>query len=66
MGNKAAPDELLKAHEDLWNATNKALLIAKPGRTIHDLWFEMANSLEKDGHNVKGVSIGRMGHGLGL
>jgi len=55
-----ADDAAQSAYVRLWNATESALLAARPGVTCAELYRIMAKSL--DG----GSAIGRFGHGLGL
>jgi len=57
-------DAALRAHEVVWQATEAALAIARPGVTCTELWRAMMQVLESGG--MLGNHVGRLGHGLGL
>jgi len=54
----------LRAHETVWQATEAALKIARPGARCTELWQAMMRVLEAGG--MLGNNVGRLGHGLGL
>lgn len=60
----AISDEVARAHEAVWQATEAGIAAARPGASTVDLWRAMARVLEDAGS--KGLNVGRMGHGLGL
>jgi Xaa-Pro aminopeptidase len=51
-------------HELVFEATEAGIEAAKPGQTASSVWRAMAARLGTEA--VRGASIGRMGHGLGL
>ena len=59
-----AVDSVHEAYRVLFNATEAALTIVKPGRTTSELYAEMYRALSNRG--VAGGTVGRMGHGIGL
>ena len=60
----AISDEVRRAHEAVWDATEAGIAAARPGATTTDLWRAMAKVLEDAGS--QGLNVGRMGHGLGM
>ena len=56
----------LKENKLLWEATERAIEIAKPGIRFCDLWEAMIKHLELNGHSRKDYLDGRIGHSLGL
>ena len=54
----------IRAYEILWEASEAAMEIAKPGATCSDISQAMLKILQK--HSPISNSVGRMGHGLGL
>ena len=60
----AIADEVARAHEAVWQATEAGIAAARPGATTTDLWRAMAGVLEEAGS--QGLNVGRMGHGLGM
>jgi len=60
----AISDEVARAHEACWQATEAGIAAARPGATTTDLWRAMANVMEEAGS--QGLNVGRMGHGLGM
>ncbi len=57
-------DDVARAHEAVWQATEAGIAAARPGATTSDLWRAMAKVLEDAGS--QGLNVGRMGHGLGM
>ena len=57
-------DEVARAHEAVWQATEAGIAAARPGATTTDLWRAMSRVLEDAGS--QGLNVGRMGHGLGM
>ncbi len=57
-------DDVARAHEAVWQATEAGIAAARPGATTTDLWRAMARVLEDAGS--RGLNVGRMGHGLGM
>jgi len=55
-----------QANLDLWNATEEALNIAKPGTTFGDLWAAQSKYLIGRGYDPSFFEIGRLGHSIGL
>jgi Xaa-Pro dipeptidase len=60
----AQTEQLRRAHEVCWDATEAGLHAARPGASAHDLWREMWRVLEAGG--ALGSDVGRLGHGLGM
>ena len=60
-----ASDAALRAHQTLWDATEAALNIARPGTTCRDLYNAMAAVIDPAG-KTSGGNVGRYGHGLGM
>ena len=60
-----ASDAAKRAHETLWDATEAALEIARPGATCRDLYNAMAKVIDPAG-KTSGGNVGRYGHGLGM
>lgn len=59
-----ASDEVRRAHEAVWDATEAGIAAAVPGATTDDVWRAMARVLEAAGS--VGNNVGRLGHGVGL
>jgi len=57
-------DATRRAHDLVYAATDAGIAAARPGRTAGEVWRAMAKKLGEDA--VRGASVGRMGHGLGL
>ena len=53
--------QVLDAYNKLWEATERTLEIIKPGISCSEIYSKLSQSLI-----TNNVSIGRMGHGLGL
>ena len=61
-----ASDTAKEAHHRLFDATDAALNILKPGITAADLFFAMDQVLRPNGSiQINGGEVGRYGHGLG-
>lgn len=58
-----ATDDMRRAYETVWAATEAGLAMLRPGVTTTDLWKAMADVMEAGGSI--GNSVGRLGHGLG-
>lgn len=54
----------LRAYETVWQATEAALSVLRPGITSADLWQAMSDVLTAGGADASGV--GRLGHGVGM
>jgi Xaa-Pro aminopeptidase len=61
-----ASDGAQAAHQKLYDATDAALAIARPGATAADLYRAMDAVLRPDGDGDGGDDVGRYGHGLGI
>ena len=61
-----ASDGAQAAHQKLYDATDAALAIARPGATAADLYRAMDAVLRPDGDGEGGDDVGRYGHGLGI
>lgn len=59
-----ASDEVRKAHEVVYNATDAGFAAARPGATTAEVWAAMWSVLEQGG--ALGNNVGRMGHRLGM
>ncbi len=57
-------DDVKRAHEAVWQATEAGIAAARPGATAEDLWRTMSAVLEDAGS--LGNNVGRLGHGLGM
>lgn len=57
-------DEVRRAHDVVYRATDAGFSTARPGAKISDLWRAMWSVLEQGG--ALGNDVGRMGHGLGM
>ena len=53
--------QVLDAYNKLWEATERTLEIIKPGTSCSEIYSKLSQSLI-----TNNVSVGRMGHGLGL
>lgn len=65
----SATDAAHKAHETLYDATEAALALCKPGSTARDLYHAMDAVLRPDaatGDDSGGDDVGRYGHGMGI
>ena len=65
----SATDAAHKAHETLYDATEAALALCKPGSTARDLYHAMDAVLRPDaatGDESGGDDVGRYGHGMGI
>ncbi len=60
-----ASEAAKRAHETLYDATEAALKIARPGTTCRDLYTAMAAVIDPKG-KTSGGNVGRYGHGLGM
>ena len=60
-----APTEAQDAHKKLFDATEAALSILRPGITAADLFTAMDEILRPD-QSANGDDVGRYGHGLGI
>jgi len=60
-----ASDAAKRAHETLYDATEAALKIARPGTTCRALYNAMAAVIDPEGKS-SGGNVGRYGHGLGM
>ena len=58
------PEEIRRAYDTVYRATDVGIETARPGKTTTDVWQAMWSVLEKGG--AMGNSVGRMGHGLGM
>ena len=62
-----ASDAAQAAHQTLYDATEAALAIARPGITARDLYHAMDAVLRPDGDcDGGGDDVGRYGHGMGI
>ncbi len=59
-----ASDELCRAYQTVYRATEAGFAAAQPGATMSDLWRAMWTVLDAGG--ALGNDVGRMGHGLGI
>ncbi|MEM7071367.1 MAG: Xaa-Pro peptidase family protein, partial [Pseudomonadota bacterium] len=59
-----AHDTSKKMHETLYQATEAALNIARPGTSSADLFYAMQHIIQQNSTDQS--NIGRMGHGLGI
>lgn len=59
-----ASDTARRAYETLYEATEAALAVARPGANAADLFAAMAGVIEGAGY--PGGDVGRFGHGLGI
>ena len=55
-----------EAHHRLYDATEAAMAVAKPGATPADLYAAMDQILRPDAASGGGDDVGRYGHGLGI
>ena len=70
----SASDAAHQAHETLYDATEAALALCKPGSTARDLYHAMDAVLRPDaspngdnaGEDSGGDDVGRYGHGMGI
>ena len=56
-------DEVKRAHDALWQATEAGIGAARPGNTAEDVFLAQAGALEEAGFGRP--KMGRFGHGLG-
>ncbi|MGB2097521.1 MAG: M24 family metallopeptidase, partial [Candidatus Puniceispirillales bacterium] len=61
-----ASDAAHQAHQQLYDATEAALAVGKPGKTPADLYAAMDQVLRPDASSGGGDDVGRYGHGLGI
>ncbi len=59
-----ADDNVRRAYDAAFAATDAGFAAARPGATTSDVWAAMWRILEQAG--ARGNSIGRLGHGLGM
>lgn len=59
-----ADDDLRRAYDVVYQATDAGFSVAKPGATTSDIWAAMWSVMEAGG--ALGNSVGRLGHGLGI
>ena len=59
-----APDELKRANEILWHATEEGIKNLIPGAKTKDIWKKINKKIEDFGFMIQGD--GRYGHGVGL
>ena len=61
-------DEVRRAYERVWQATEAGLQAVRPGIPISDVWHAMARSLAVGDDGGRGLRLGqgRFGHGVGL
>jgi len=57
-------EDVRRAHEVVYDATEAGIDAARPGATHEDLWAAMWQVLEAGG--ALGETVGRLGHGLGM
>jgi Xaa-Pro dipeptidase len=57
-------DEVRRAHEAMWQATEAGIAAARVGATTDELFRAMARVIEEAGSI--GNNVGRLGHGLGM
>ncbi|HTR15638.1 MAG TPA: M24 family metallopeptidase, partial [Acetobacteraceae bacterium] len=57
-------DVARRAHDLVHSATEAGIAAARPGRSAGDVWRAIAAELGEEA--VRGASVGRMGHGMGL
>ncbi len=64
------PDQIRRAYDIVWRATEAGIAAAKPGQRTCDVWRAQADVIaaatDKSGNQVQQAGTGRMGHGLGL
>jgi len=60
----SASDEVKRAHDTLWRATEAGIAAARPGNTCRDLFTAMSGIIAE--LDTSGGNIGRLGHGLGM
>ena len=62
-------DQVRRAYDIVWRATEAGIAAARPGQRTCDLWHAQAEVIaaaEAAGEKVRQAGTGRMGHGLGL
>jgi Xaa-Pro aminopeptidase len=64
FGFRALDDQARRAYDLVFAATQAGIEAARPGQTTGSIWRAMAARLGVEA--VRGASVGRMGHGLGL
>ena len=66
----APSDQIRRAYDIVWRATESGIAAARPGQSTRDVWQAQAESLaaqtDSAGREIQHASTGRMGHGLGL
>jgi Xaa-Pro dipeptidase len=59
-----------QVYDIVWEATEVGIHAAEPGRTMADIWRQMAETMRKSASRAnlpfEPAELGRMGHGLGL
>ena len=60
-----APSELCKLQDDIYDITEEAASIMRPGVSVSDVAYACGAALEKRGYDAT-YDCGRMGHGMGL
>lgn len=60
-----ASDEVSRAHETLWMATEAGLAQVRPGVRCQEIFAAMNNEITRAGYEAGG-DVGRYGHGLGM
>jgi len=60
-----ASDEVARAHETLWTATEAGLAQVRPGVRCQEIFAAMNNEITRAGYET-GSDVGRYGHGLGM
>jgi Xaa-Pro aminopeptidase len=60
-----ASDDVARAHETLWTATQAGLSQVRPGVRCQEIFAAMNNEITRAGYK-SGVDVGRYGHGLGM
>jgi Xaa-Pro dipeptidase len=63
-------DKSRQVYDIVWDATEVGIRAVEPGRTMADIWRQMAQTMRKSasraGLPFEPFELGRMGHGLGL
>jgi Xaa-Pro aminopeptidase len=60
-----ASDEVQRAHETLWTATEAGMAQVRPGVRCQEIFAAMNNEVTRAGYKT-GADVGRYGHGLGM
>jgi Xaa-Pro dipeptidase len=64
FGFRVLDDQARRAYDLVFAATEAGIEAARPGQTASSIWHAMSARLGVEA--VRGASVGRMGHGLGL